>query len=188
MSELKRKIKTGVDLRDALHEAISNMGFLLAVYDQLEVAAVKDVQSMIKDRVIEVNGMMNELEQLVPGIVDKCSSKLPAEKGATQEARRPWGMMFSGPYITTENDWNREWIHRRPLQYYLYKVGDEDKEHKGMWCVVDRYVDFADGGYFKRKADCVKSFIKRHGHRDDEHYEAGDAWVKVEIEERASRL
>ena len=187
MSEFKRNIKTGGDLRDALHEAISNMGFLLAVYDQLEVATVKDVQSMIKDRVIEVNGMMNELEHLVPGIVDKCSSKIPAQAGDVQRKDR-WPMMFSGPYITTEKDWNREWIHERPLQYYLHKVNESGDENHGMWCVVDRYVDYVDGGFFKRKADCVKSFIKRHARRDDERIDVVDARVNVEIEERSTGL
>jgi hypothetical protein len=32
----------------------------------------------------------------------------------------------------------------------------------GKWCVIDRRYDLADGGYFTRKSDCIKSFIKRH--------------------------
>ena len=70
------------------------------------------------------------------------------------------GKIYSGPHVTSETEWKREWVHAQPLRFYLYK--EESGEDKGKWCVIDRYWDLAASRKFARKSDCVKSFIKRH--------------------------
>ena len=50
----------------------------------------------------------------------------------------------------------REWIHEPPPRYYLYRTKE------GMWVVIDRVYDLADGRYYKRKCDCIRAFVYRH--------------------------
>jgi hypothetical protein len=60
------------------------------------------------------------------------------------------------PHVTKSTKHNREWVHAVPPIYFLHEC------KAGKWCVIDRRYDLADGGYFTRKSDCIKSFIKRH--------------------------
>ncbi len=69
---------------------------------------------------------------------------------------------WSGPYVTKEGKWNREWIVAQPMRFYLHRVSDNDvnTQRAGKWCVIDRGWDLAKGKYYTRKADCIKAFIK----------------------------
>lgn len=71
----------------------------------------------------------------------------------------------SGPYVTTDPDWKREWIHARPLRYYLHK--ETEGEQAGKWVVIDRHWDLRATKFYTRKKDCVKAFVKAYAERWD---------------------
>jgi len=58
----------------------------------------------------------------------------------------------------------REWIHAEIPRYYLHRFPNDPKsgEDAGKWVVIDREADLADGRAFRRKADCIRDFVRRH--------------------------
>lgn len=71
-----------------------------------------------------------------------------------------WSWLRAGaPLVTTDKEYNREWVHDTPPRYYLYQ--DEDDK---TWCVIDRSCDISvSGRQFVSKDRCIKSFYKNYG-------------------------
>jgi hypothetical protein len=66
------------------------------------------------------------------------------------------------PHITTDNIEYRTWVHPEPPNFYLHRYPDDSTSGHaaGKWVVIDRRSDSVISGFYKRRADCIKAFLR----------------------------
>lgn len=57
----------------------------------------------------------------------------------------------------------REWIHPEMPRYYLHRYPGNHQVAAlaARWVVIDRYADLAVTPYYRRKADCIRNFVRQ---------------------------
>ncbi len=87
---------------------------------------------------------------------------------------------------STAPDDVREWVHEVPPRYYLHRI--QKGEHTGKWVVIDRVYDLADGCHHRRKADCIRAFVRAHDKRSADLPPIEDLAVLLAEEPPPSRV
>jgi hypothetical protein len=70
------------------------------------------------------------------------------------------------PFTTRDDMIKREWVHTKPLRYYLYH--DEERQ---VWFVVDRETDVAATQEYKSKQEAIDAFLREYA-----EYTKRSAW------------